>query len=138
MGPNESKLIQMCLSLKLLSGHFEFVTVYLGLVFSFFSQTRFSCHSSFDTVWVLLQLEYCHNYSFVTILLLLQFQLKKNKFCYDFGFVTILVLSYLKIITIKVCPIFNQKKPICNNFYCEKLLFAKDFQIICPMGRFFL
>ena len=32
VGPNESKLIQMCLNLKLLSGYFEFVTVYLGLV----------------------------------------------------------------------------------------------------------
>ena len=32
MGPNESKLIQTCVSLELLSGHFEYVTVYLGLV----------------------------------------------------------------------------------------------------------
>ena len=32
MGPNEYKLIQMFLYLNFLSGHFEFVTVYLGLV----------------------------------------------------------------------------------------------------------
>ena len=32
MGPNEYNLIQMRFSLKFLSGHFEFVTFYLGLV----------------------------------------------------------------------------------------------------------
>ena len=32
MIPNEYKLIQMFLNLNFLSGHFEFVTVYLGLV----------------------------------------------------------------------------------------------------------
>ena len=32
MGPNEYKLIQICQNLKIWSGHFEFVTVFLGLV----------------------------------------------------------------------------------------------------------
>ena len=32
IGPNDYKLIQSCLNLKILSGHFEFVTYYLGLV----------------------------------------------------------------------------------------------------------
>ena len=35
MGPNEYKLIQMCLNINILSGHCEFVTVYLGLVFEY-------------------------------------------------------------------------------------------------------